>query len=228
MPKPGLIIWVRVATLAVNTCSIRSCLSASGRAYYKSALDIGCGEGRFCRLLAKENIPAIGIDPTEAFIAEARKRDRAGDYRLRRGEELGFDDDRFDLVVSYLTLIDIEDYRAALCEMARVLAPSGHLLVANITSLFSAGPADGLRSGAIKSGAGFPIDRYFEERSQEVKIGKFRVRNWHRPFSAYMECFLALGLRLMFFNEPLPIGGDPKLQELFKRVPSFVVLEWQK
>jgi 2-polyprenyl-3-methyl-5-hydroxy-6-metoxy-1,4-benzoquinol methylase len=58
---------------------------------FKSALDIGCGEGRFCRLLAKENIPAIGIDPTEALIAEARKRDPAGDYRLHRAEELGFD-----------------------------------------------------------------------------------------------------------------------------------------
>ncbi len=75
--------------------------------FFKSALDVGCGEGRFCRLLAKENIPAIGIDPTDAFIAEARKQDPKGDYRLGGAEALGFDDSSFDLVVSYLTLIDI-------------------------------------------------------------------------------------------------------------------------
>jgi len=112
-------------------------------AKYKSALDVGCGEDRVCRLLAKQGIPAIGVDPTEAFIAEARHRDPGGDYRVARAEELGFDDGSFDLVVSYLTLIDIEDFRVAIGEMTRVLAPGGTLLIANITSFFSAGPPNG-------------------------------------------------------------------------------------
>ena len=80
----------------------------------------------------------------------------------------------------------------------------------------------------LKTGAGFPINHYYEARSQEVEIGNFRVRNWHRPFSAYMECFLALGLRLVFFDEPLPTGGDLDLHDSIRRVPPFVVLEWKK
>ena len=195
---------------------------------FKSALDVGCGEGRFCRMLAKENIAAIGVDPTEALLAEARRRDPCGDYRLGHAEALSFGNDSFDLVVSYLTLIDIEDFRTGLREMARVLAPGGRLLVANVSSYFTAGPADGARNTAFKSGSGFPIDHYFEERSEEVRIGKFRVRNWHRPLSAYMECFLTLGLKLTFFGEPLPIGGDPVLQRALGRVPPFAILEWEK
>lgn len=33
---------------------------------FTNALDIGCGEGRFCRLLKARGIAAIGIDPTAA------------------------------------------------------------------------------------------------------------------------------------------------------------------
>jgi SAM-dependent methyltransferase len=207
-------------------------------AKYKSALDVGCGEGRFCRLLAKQGISAIGVDPTEAFIVEARQIDPDGDYRLGRAEALGFTDGSFDLVVSYLTLIDIEDFRAAIGEMTRVLAPGGTLLIANITSFFSAGPPEGWTSDGAGSEKVFPIDHYLEERAQEVKIGNFHVRNWHRPLGAYMECFLGLGLKLSYFAEPHPTSGDLvsddltardlELQKAFRRVPPFVVMEWKK
>ena len=51
-----------------------------------------------------------------------------GDYRLGEAGELEFEAASFDLVVSYLTLIDIADFRAAIDEMARVLKPGGSLL----------------------------------------------------------------------------------------------------
>ena len=44
--------------------------------------------------------------------AEVGKRDPAGDYRLGKAEALAFPPASFDLVVSYLTLIDIPDFRA--------------------------------------------------------------------------------------------------------------------
>ena len=33
------------------------------------ALDVGCGEGRFCRLLRREDVDAVGLDPTPALLA---------------------------------------------------------------------------------------------------------------------------------------------------------------
>ena len=105
---------------------------------FEHALDVGCGEGRFCRMLKDAGIATIGIDPTKALIEEARRRDPDGDYWLGRAEALPFEAARFDLVVSYLTLIDIADFRVAIREMARVLKPGGTLLIANLTSFFSA------------------------------------------------------------------------------------------
>ena len=49
-----------------------------------------------------------------------------------------FADASFDLVVSYITLVDIPDFRAAIREMARVLRPGGALLMANLTGYISA------------------------------------------------------------------------------------------
>src|SRR5690349_19685316 len=98
---------------------------------FSTALDVGCGEGRFCRMLAGRGIRTVGIDPTEALVDEARRRDPEGDYRIGRAERLDFPDASFDLVVSYLSLIDIPDLAPAIAEMARVLRPSGSLLIAN-------------------------------------------------------------------------------------------------
>jgi ubiquinone/menaquinone biosynthesis C-methylase UbiE len=92
---------------------------------FRKALDVGCGEGRFCRMLGSLGIKAVGIDPTEALIRRARQLEPDGDYRMGRAEALDWPDRSFDLVISYLSLIDIPDIRTAIAEMVRVLAPEG-------------------------------------------------------------------------------------------------------
>ena len=128
---------------------------------FERALDVGCGEGRFCRMLRARSIPVVGIDPTEALLTVARSRDPGGDYQVARAERLPFADASFDLVVSYLTLIDIPDFRQGLAEMARVLAPGGILLIANLNSFITS-----QLSGWIKDEHGndlhYPVDRYLE------------------------------------------------------------------
>src|ERR1700712_5513075 len=114
---------------------------AAGR--FGRALDVGCGEGRFCRMLKAAHVNVIGIDPTPQLLEEARRRDPSGDYRSGKAEELPFEAASFDLVVSYLTLVDIVDFRTAIREMTRVLKPAGALLIANLTGFTSACAAQG-------------------------------------------------------------------------------------
>lgn len=92
----------------------------------RNALDVGCGEGRFCRMLKSQGVDVVGVDPTPALLAAARARDIQGTYVDAFAEQLPFDDEAFDLVVSYLSLIDIPDIQSAIPEMARVLRPGGH------------------------------------------------------------------------------------------------------
>lgn len=194
---------------------------------FRRALDVGCGEGRFCRMLKARDIPVIGIDPTQQLLDAAIHRDPSGDYRLAQAEQLPFDDDSFDLVVSYLTLVDIPDFRAAISEMARVLAPDGTLLIANLTSMSTADTGIGWIRNDDGKPLYWPVVRYLDEFSQRSEWDGMSIVNWHRPLSAYMDALLDRGLRLTFFDEPQPRGGEPERQERYRRMPWFLLMEWR-
>jgi SAM-dependent methyltransferase len=199
---------------------------ATGRGF-RTALDIGCGEGRFCRMLQAAGIATVGIDPTIALVETARQRDPNGDYRVATAETLDVPAESFDLVVSYLTLVDIPELARATAKMVDAVRPGGTLLIANVASFMSAGMPNGWTTDGDGE-ARFSIDRYLEERVDWVSWRGIRVQNWHRPLSTYMKLFLAHGLTLQYFDEPEPVGGDPEQAARYRRVPFFVIMEWSK
>lgn len=187
-----------------------------------TALDLGCGEGRFCRMLRAKGIAVVGIDPVERLLEEARRQDPGGDYRAGRAEALELADGAFDLVVSYLSLIDIAALDDALDEAVRVLRPGGRFLIANLTSFNTAGQPGGWQDGR------FCIDHYLEDRAEWAEWRGIRIVNWHRPLERYMQALIARDLTLTHFAEPAPTGGQPGQIEKYRRVPYFLIMEWKK
>jgi SAM-dependent methyltransferase len=200
-----------------------------GCAGFRRALDVGCGEGRVSRLMQTFGIQTVGVDPIEGMLAEARRRDPAGAYHLGQAESLPFPDASFDLVVTCLTLIDIPDFRTGIREMARVLEQGGTLLAANLTPVISAGMNKGWRRDADSQPIEFAIDRYLGEWAEWVAWSDIRVRNWHRPLSAYVQAYLAAGLTLVSYEDLLPVGdyGEEE-RRLYDRAPWFDLMEWRK
>lgn len=194
---------------------------------FERALDVGCGEGRFCRMLAATGINVTGIDPTHALIEQARRRDPSGDYRIGKAEDLQFEAATFDLVVSYLSLIDMADFRTAICEMSRVLKPGGSLLIANLTSFFSSAPRGWIRDQDGRH-LYYPVDHYLDEFPSWFESAGIRIENWHRPLAAYMAAFLESGLQLAFFSEPEPVSGEASRKDVYRRVPWFLVMDWRR
>jgi SAM-dependent methyltransferase len=192
-----------------------------------SALDVGCGEGRFCRMLKAAGVSATGVDPTAALIEEARARDPGGDYRLGRAESLDFPDAAFDLVVSYLALIDIEHAEAAIAEMARVLRPGGAAVIAHINGFTTAGEPNGRRRDLFGRER-FTYDHYLDIRATEIAWKGIRIVNWHRPLSFYFKAFHRAGLTLARFDEPEPSGGGEDRIRRYRRAPHFCLMRWEK
>jgi hypothetical protein len=58
-----------------------------------------------------------------------------------------------------------------------------------------------------------------------------RIRNYHRPLSAYMDAYLTAGFVLRRFLEPKPqdesLLADVRYESWF-RVPTFDLQVWQK
>lgn len=198
-----------------------------------SMLDIGCGEGRFCRMMQARGMQTVGLDPTSALLAQARARDPEGAYVQGRAEELPFADRRFDAAVFYLSLIDIKGFRRAIAQAARVLKRGGILAVANLHAYVTARPADfSAHDSAWLARDGKPavtaIDEMMQERSYVTAWSGVRITNYHRPLSAYMTAFLDAGLTLTTFTDPPYTGGDRTLAARFGQMPWAFQMVWQK
>jgi demethylmenaquinone methyltransferase/2-methoxy-6-polyprenyl-1,4-benzoquinol methylase/phosphoethanolamine N-methyltransferase len=102
-----------------------------------SVLDVGCGPGRLdvaAKAIVGRTGKVFGIDPSPEMIRLARRNaERAGadiDFRVGIAEELPYDNESFDVVMSSLVLHHIaeEGRQGALDEMFRVLKAGGRML----------------------------------------------------------------------------------------------------
>lgn len=191
------------------------------------ALDIGCGEGRFCRMLATHGIETTGVDPTAALIEQARKLHPTGDYRVESASAISLPDQSVDLALCYLSLIDVPDLDTAIGEIRRLLRTGGRLLIANLQGFNTA--AVGLGWSHEPDGSRrFSIDHYLEERAVRTEWAGISIVNWHRPLGRYMSALLDAGFALRHFAEPGPVGDSSPKADRYRRVPNFLIMEWEK
>ena len=100
----------------------------------KNVLDVGCADGLHLPRFATQCNHITGLDYSTDMIASSRQKlDDAGtkNYTLveASAEEMPLDDNQFDLVYSYSTLVVVNDIDKALSEIARVLKPGGTAII---------------------------------------------------------------------------------------------------
>ena len=228
--------WIREAREGPNAMRTglldQPMLEACGDVEGLRILDCGCGEGRFCRMLAQRGAAhVLGVDLCGPMVEAARAwQGRGEDYRLADVQTLEFlDSGSFDLCVSYLNQCDLPDFMANNREVFRLLRPGGRFVVANLHPMRS---ADG-RWHRTESGEKLHVivDRYFDESERHWRMMGVDFTNFHRSLSTYVRGFLSIGFRLVDLVEPTVSGKQlekyPELDDEL-RVPNFIIYALEK
>ncbi len=95
----------------------------------KRVLEIGCGSGMGLAYLQRRAAVAVGGDPSEALLAEARQHLPQAQLVRLDAQQLPFPDESFDVVLMLEVIYYIADVDRAFAECRRVLRPGGQLLV---------------------------------------------------------------------------------------------------
>ena len=95
-------------------------------------LEIGIGSGLNLPFYGPDVEAVIGLDPSAKLLSMARTAARGRPFNVelidRSAEDLPFEDQVFDSVVTTWTLCSIPDPALALAEMRRVLKPDGEVI----------------------------------------------------------------------------------------------------
>lgn len=121
-----------------------------------NVLEVGCGTGAVCRVLAGwPNVASVtGIDPSSPLIAKARelaREQRAIRFEEGDGRKLRFAGATFDVVILHTLLSHVPGPMDFISEAPRVLKPGGALGVCDgdfSTATLATGPYDPLESCA--------------------------------------------------------------------------------
>ncbi len=187
-------------------------------------LDVGSGQGRYVGKLARHDAEAFGVEPV-ARLAEHAARTFGPRFALGDGSALPFRTGAFDLVISYLTILDIPDYRAAAKEMVRVCRPGGRIAVVTVSNMAST--TDGWQKDSEGNRLYRTVDRYMEEFTLHLAWGGLQIDNYHRPLSSLLRPFFESGAVLTALEEPLPPPGSAWHADE-SRCPSFQIILFNK
>jgi SAM-dependent methyltransferase len=187
-------------------------------------VDVGCGEGRVSRDLAARGHSIIAVDRSPTLVAAARAADPTMDVRHADATALPLDDASADLVITFMSLHDMDDLDGAIREIARVLTPDGRFCAAIVHPLNSAGKFEQRDAHArfVISGDYLRPFRYADTVERDGLAMTFH--SVHRPLEAYFAAFERSGLVVEALREPaVPDDGlTDEASRRWQRLPLFL------
>jgi SAM-dependent methyltransferase len=170
----------------------------------RRVLDLACGQGRLCRELARRGASVVGIDISTVLLEKARTAEAyeplgitylaadAGSPGLLAGE-------RFGLVTCHFGLSDIDDLRASVANVARLLQPGAPFVFSLVHPCFPGWGDDAPSSWP--PGESYFTERWWLARNSGVR-GK--VGSTHRMLSTYLNVLSENSLAIDRVSEPPP------------------------
>ena len=183
----------------------------------QSVLDLGTGTGNAALLAARAGADVMAVDPSPRLLELARERIGTGTFAVAKAEDLPFDDQTFDRVLSLFAVIFSDDPQQAATEILRVLKPPGKALITAWEPVGAMHEALGILGDATRAAAGGPTRERFPWGDADrvrrlfagatVDVDRAQITFEAPSTKAYMERFESRHPAGMLFKDVLTRAG---------------------
>ena len=196
-----------------------------------SVLDIGTGPGFFAIILTEADCSVTAIDLTPAMLTEAAQ--NAGPLAEKitflemNAQELAFEDDAFDVVISRNLTWNLPDPETAYKEWSRVLKPGGlllnfdanwysYLFDADARAAFDADRENTKEAGMKDENIGEDFD-IMEDIARQMPLSNIRRPDWD------LDCLGSLGMTASADTDIWQMVWSEEEKVNFSSTPLFMV-----
>ncbi len=174
----------------------------------QKVLDVACGQGVLCRLLAEKGIEVTGVDAAADLIDAARQRGPASvRYHVADARELMFlPEQHFDAAACVLAIQNIHPIAPVFAGVSRGLKPGGRFVLAMMHPHFR-GPKETHWDWDEKQAIQFRrVDRYLLPRKIPIVTHPGQSHDqytwsFHKPLEAYVKALRNAGLLIDTIEE---------------------------
>ncbi|QNM06705.1 class I SAM-dependent methyltransferase [Qiania dongpingensis] len=173
----------------------------------KRVLDLGCGYGWHCIYAMEHGAASVtGIDLSEKMLEVARKKTAYSQVRYIQMpiEEIDFEKDSFDVVLSSLAFHYVKSFPETLDKVSSCLVSGGDFIFSAEHPIFTSYGTQDWYYGASGEILHFPVDRYFYEGERKARFLGEEVTKYHKTLTTYLETLLTGGYELLHVVEPQP------------------------
>lgn len=199
----------------------------------KKILDLGCGNGYFSRMLAREGANMTGVDISSDLIEIAIKKTKEQklniNYIVSDASDIkAIESNKFDIIVSNMAFMDIENIDHTIKECSRLVKDNGILLFSIVNPLFGI------------------FERQKDEQDHYLKLTKYKTEttiinenrgynfetiHYHRPISFYINTLARSNFLIANYEEISTkyFKGkeidDQEFLDFIQEFPSFLIIK---
>jgi len=180
-------------------------------------LDIGCGFGWHCGHAVEHNASyVVGTDISEKMLEKAKEKFSSPkiQFQCTPMEDLEFEPDSFDVVLSSLALHYTPDFGLICEKINQYLTTGGDFIFSVEHPVFTAFGTQDWIYNSDNNPKYWPVDNYFTEGERNAVFLGENVVKYHKTLTTYLNTLLEHGFVITKIVEPKPAD------HLLKTVPE--------
>lgn len=172
----------------------------------KSVLDLGCGFGWHCQYAIENGAKSVtGVDISEKMLTVAKeKTDSKIRYIQAAIEDITFEKNSFDVVISSLAFHYIESFEQIIEKVSGCLTKNGDFVFSVEHPVFTAYGSQDWYYDECGNIIHFPVDNYFFEGERTADFLGEKVIKYHKTLTTYLNGLIQGGFELTGIVEPQP------------------------